>query len=40
MLLYDRMLETIIGALIGMLVVLLGAAYGAWLRRKLMPENP
>lgn len=38
-LLYDRMLETIIGALVGMLVVLLGALYGSWLRRRLMPEK-
>ncbi len=36
-LLYDRMLETIVGALVGMLVVLLGAAYGAWFRRRLLP---
>ena len=37
-LLYDRMLETIIGALVGVLVVLLGSLYGAWFRRRLLPE--
>lgn len=39
-LLYDRMLETVIGAVIGMLVVLIGSVYGTWLRRRLLPVNP
>lgn len=38
-LLYDRMLETVIGALVGMAVVLIGALYGSWLRPRIVPER-
>lgn len=37
-LLYDRALETVIGAVVGVAVVLLGSVFGSWFRRRLASE--